>query len=315
MLRRIITRGRVLGQLSFAVHDCFRSPFTTATKTAATKHLLRYAATRQPGETDCIHRSRAMMTSTSSTGSNQLSTYLGHSSSCDIDFDLIQSRTTCTKFRDSIWSFVIYRCSQHNQPAWDSLLQSLRRSIQQSLGYYSREEMLQSHDLHVIDDKTLDGATSHQVREHFQAWVPKNLEDRLQPNATDMEDDLSWIYATTTPRYVYCLFVDDICLESVDYPSIDSPVVKLLWKDWESPWPVQERNYTTPAPFHDGGTEYDEEDVGWMYMPVHDYFDKYDLLGTTDWDAQYVRPPYIDYSEDESNMVGHWRQKPSDKEA
>lgn len=160
----------------------------------------------------------------------------------------------------------------------------------------------------------ISGATSHQVRDHFQSWVPKNLEDRLRPDATNLEDYVGWLRATSTPRYKCCLFVDDICLESVDQPGCDTPTVKILCKDWESPFPPEERNYTVPAPFHDGATEYDEEDVGWMYMPLHYYMDKYEVLGSWDWDDIYVRPPYIDGSEDETNFIGHWRQKSLNKE-
>lgn len=160
----------------------------------------------------------------------------------------------------------------------------------------------------------ISGATSHQVRDHFQSWVPKNLEDRLRSDATNLEDYVGWLRATSTPRYKCCLFVDDICLESVDQPGCDTPTVKILCKDWESPFPPEERNYTVPAPFHDGATEYDEEDVGWMYMPLHYYMDKYEVLGSWDWDDIYVRPPYIDGSEDETNFIGHWRQKSLNKE-
>ncbi|KAK9446275.1 chitinase [Metarhizium brunneum] len=213
-------------------------------------------------------------------------TYLDYTLSPDINFDHIKSTMTCTKFHDSIWGFVIYRCSQGEQTAWDRLLQALRRKVQEDAS----------------------GATSHQVRDHFESWVPKNLEDRLRPDATNSQNDVG-VHATSTPRYEYCLFVDDVCLESVDHPGVNSPVVKLLHKNWESPFPPQERNYTVPAPSHDGATEYHEEDVGWMYMPLQEYLYKYDLLGKGDWDDQYVRPPYIDGTEDEGGFVGHWRQE------
>lgn len=242
-------------------------------------------------------------------------TYLDYTSSPDIDFDHIKSNMTCIKFHDSTWGFVIYRCSQGNQTAWVRLLQALRSKVQEELRFYIRQDMLEFHHLHAIDDETLYGATSHQVRDHFQSWVPKNLEDRLRPDAANPQDDVDWLYATCTPRYEYCLFVDDLCLESVDHPGVNSPVVKLLCKNWESPFPPQERNYTVPAPFHDGATEYEEEDVGWMYMPLQEYLHKYDLLGKGDWDDQYVRPPYIDGTEDESEFVGHWRQESLSEEA
>ncbi|KAM0523146.1 hypothetical protein ACHAPE_001638 [Trichoderma viride] len=166
----------------------------------------------------------------------------------------------------------------------------------------------------------ISGATSHQVREHFQSWVPKNLEDRVRPDAANLEDNMGWLglqYATSTPRYEYCLFADDICLESMDQSGYDMPVVKILPRDWESSLSPEEMSQPVPAPYHDGVTEYWEEDVGWMYMPLNDYMDKYDLLGrvSTDWYDQYVRPPYMWGGEDETNFVGHWRKKSSSEEA
>jgi hypothetical protein len=109
--------------------------------------------------------------------------------------------------------------------------------------------------------------------------------------------------------------VDDLCLESADHLGVTSPVVKLLRKNWESPFLPQERDYAVQVPFHDDFTEYEEEDVGWMYMPLQEYLHKYDLLGKDDWDDQYARPPYIDGTEDESEFAGHWRQESLSVEA
>ncbi|KAG6005152.1 hypothetical protein E4U21_000406, partial [Claviceps maximensis] len=145
------------------------------------------------------------------------------------------------------------------------------------------------------------GATSHQVRDHFQSWVSENLEARLSPDATDSEDYINWLHATSTPRYVYCLFADDICLESMDHPDFNSPVVKILDKNW-GPLSLEERNYTVHAPYHDGASEDSEEDVGWMYLPLQHYLWKYDWLAKSDWETAYVRPPYIDGSETESDF-------------
>ncbi|KAH8126559.1 hypothetical protein LI328DRAFT_131475 [Trichoderma asperelloides] len=310
MLQRIAAGGRALRQISIPIRNCSKSLFTSLTTTGATTRSARHSATGR-GEADLICRPRAMMSNISA-GPSQFSetgTYLDDISTPDVDFDRIKSTMTCTKFHDSIWGFVIYRCSQGNQAAWDRLLQALRSEVQDNLRYYIRPDLLEFHDLHVIDDKALYGATSHQVRDHFQSWVPKNLEDRVRLGATNLDDNVDWLYATSTPRYKYCLFVDDICLESVDQPGSHRPAVKLLCKDWESPYPPEERNYSVPAPFHDGATEYDEEDVGWMYMPLDYYIHKYDVLGKCDWDDQYVRPPYIEGFENEETFIGHWRQK------
>lgn len=55
-------------------------------------------------------------------------------------------------------------------------------------------------------------------------------------------------------------------------------MVKLLCKDWKDPLSSEVRQSAVVHPrFHDGVTEYDEEDVGWMYMPVSVYVE----TGTT----------------------------------
>lgn len=82
-------------------------------------------------------------------------TYLDYTSSPDIDFDHIKSNMTCIKFHDSTWGFVIYRCSQGNQTAWVRLLQALRSKVQEELRFYIRQDMLEFHHLHAIDDETL----------------------------------------------------------------------------------------------------------------------------------------------------------------
>ncbi|KAL7922554.1 hypothetical protein ACQKWADRAFT_292773 [Trichoderma austrokoningii] len=303
MLQRTLARGRALRQISNATRNCSRSQSTSLTKIDVTTR----------SEAGRVCRPRAMMSSSSAASSHIFGNEIciGH----DVDFDRIKSRMTCSKFHDSVWGLVIYRCYQGHQSAWDRLLQAVRSNVQESLRYYSCEDLSQFHDLHVIDDKTLYGATSHQVREHFQSWAPKSLEDRLRPGATKLESDIGWLYATSTPRYDYCLFADDICLESVDQSGCHMPVVKILCRDWESPWSLEEKNRPVPAPYHDGFTEEWEEDVGWMYLPVSNYVYNYHVLGRCDWYDQYVRPPYIDGDEDETTFVGHWRQEASNEEA
>ncbi|KAG5939988.1 hypothetical protein E4U60_000664 [Claviceps pazoutovae] len=122
-------------------------------------------------------------------------------------------------------------------------------------------------------------------------------------------------------EYKHCLYVDDVCIESLDQDDADCPVVKILDKTWEPPTPEEIKEIeeteglgvvgdgSTPAPFHDGLTDDWEENVGWMYMPVKSYLELYFTLVKWDWLDVYVRPPYIDWTEDESTFIGHWRNK------
>ena len=148
------------------------------------------------------------------------------------------------------------------------------------------------------------------MREHFNAWAPESLRSRLRPDTTCTIEDIGHTGVDTTPRYLYCLVVDEICLESLEYPFPGScPAVKLVLGDWQSPWSPEEKLQEICEPFHDGFTEYDEEDVGWMYMPVDSYVDLYTNLQVDGWD-NYVRPPYTLHTfGDESKLVGHWRRK------
>lgn len=139
--------------------------------------------------------------------------------------------------------------------------------------------------------------------------MPKNLEARLRPDTTCTISDVSHLSVDITPRYNYCLVVDEICLESIEHPEALESVVKLIWRDWECPWSPEEKLQGVQPPFHGGITEFAEEDVGWMYLPLLFYMDKYENFHNWCWDDMYVRPPFIDGTEDQTNMVGHWRRK------
>ncbi|KAG6000756.1 hypothetical protein E4U21_005027 [Claviceps maximensis] len=132
---------------------------TPLTKTAGVATLLtRYSPTAR-SDADASCRPRAMTSSSpagDSAGVSSSETYLDwNMSKPDMDFDHIKSTMTCDRFRDSVWGFVIYRCSRGHQSAWDRMLQDLRGQVQESLRFYIRQDLLPFHDLHVIDDPEL----------------------------------------------------------------------------------------------------------------------------------------------------------------
>ncbi|KAG5915597.1 hypothetical protein E4U61_004446 [Claviceps capensis] len=126
------------------------------------------------------------------------------------------------------------------------------------------------------------------ARRHFQSWIPENIKTRLWPVVTDLSDIRYNYLVDMTPRYKYCLYVDDLCIESLDQDGV--PVVKILDKAWEPYTPEELKELeesedlgamadgSTPAPFHDGFTDDWEEDVGWIYMPVRYHLDRYFTL-------------------------------------
>ncbi|KAG5986780.1 hypothetical protein E4U52_008281, partial [Claviceps spartinae] len=207
---------------------------------------------------------------------------------------------------------------------WKRMLQNIRSELEyKNTDYYISRDLVPFHNLYPIGDPSLYGAPMDQVRAHFRSWIPENINSRLRPEATDLDDITYKHLAGMTPRYKYCLYVDDLCIESLDQDETDSDclAVKILDKDWEpyTPEDIKELEEseglgvigdgTTPAPFLDGLTDDLKENVGWMYMPVMFYLEKYFMLVKDEWDEQYVRPPYIYGWEDGGRFIGQWRNK------
>lgn len=217
------------------------------------------------------------------------------------------------------WGFCIYRCTFKDNVAWNKMLQLIRQNVQESLELClppgeERTELLEAHDLVIHDEPKFDGATSHEVRDHFHGWVAEQL-----PKVVDTPETLQRILHSHSekdqyagPEYEFgarfnlALFVDDISLESMDH--MLDPVVKIMYKQWGDLSP-EERNYKINPEWHDGTTDEGEEDVGWMYMRVMEYVDTYDRFARTHdaiWFDEYIRPPLL-YSCDEADQPGFWR--------
>ncbi|KAJ5357649.1 hypothetical protein N7541_004807 [Penicillium brevicompactum] len=217
------------------------------------------------------------------------------------------------------WGFCIYRCTFKDNVAWSKMIQLIRQNVQKSLELClppgeERAELLEAHDLVIHDEPKFDGATSHEVRDHFHGWVaeqlpkvfetPETLQMMLQSHSdTDQHPGPEFGLGA---RFNLALFVDDICLESMDH--MREPVVKIMYKPWGDLSP-EERNYKIDPEWHDGTTGEWDEDVGWMYMSVGDYVDMYDRYAWTDdyiWIDEYSRPPLMN-SCDKAKLPGFWR--------
>ncbi|KAL4808172.1 hypothetical protein BDV18DRAFT_158284 [Aspergillus unguis] len=201
------------------------------------------------------------------------------------------------------WGFVVYRCTyKDNNPQWQRMLNALNIGITEGLEIYERPDLLSSHRLTVMDDAAkYDGATAHDVRDYFHAWVTGEL-------PTVLKDPIIWddavlgtneegaVQMQLGARYNFCLLVDDVCLESLD--RMERPVVKLLcrFQGYREPG---DRGYGVHPEFEDGEMEFDEEDVGWMYMSVGEYCSHYkDLVDANNWYLTYVRPPGMMFMND-----------------
>jgi hypothetical protein len=148
------------------------------------------------------------------------------------------------------WGFVTYLCTYGNDEAWERMVKLIKDSLQgqakqktivnhggKDWDDLEVQHLLWRHELTLIEDRDkLDGATSHEVRDHFIHWVKDEL---IQKRLSSASDEVHRALANSRPgrmgpdrvlgpRYNFCLFVDDICLEYLD--KMASPVVKILWK-------------------------------------------------------------------------------------
>lgn len=217
----------------------------------------------------------------------------------------------------------MYRCTYKDQKAWEQMLQLIQEGIHGSFENGDAHglegaDLLPYHQIIMNDNpKNFDGATSHEVRDHFNVWVaeqlplvsasPRWLQQAPREDKPFHQPGPEYGFGA---RYNFALFVDDICLESVDH--MRRPVVKIMSKQWGNLTP-KERNYEIYLGWHDGTTEMDEEDVGWMYMHANEYVELYDKLEYAHlcaWYNSYVRPPQMDpYWGDESSLPGFWRNQ------
>ncbi|KAL4941390.1 hypothetical protein BDV06DRAFT_223146 [Aspergillus oleicola] len=181
--------------------------------------------------------------------------------------------------------------------------------------FEERMDLLPSHQLCIIEDPiNFDGATPHQVQEHFATiWVQNELTRVLEDPGKrtcrvhgpgGIEHDPAECLMGT--RYNFCLFVDQICLESLD-ETPSRPVVKFFAKDWEkiAPEDYHSHVYNLRADhgYEDGMTNDPGEDVGWMYIEKAAAFGK---LGFITWIECHVAWELEE--ERESNVFLRWLQ-------
>ncbi|EAU33403.1 predicted protein [Aspergillus terreus NIH2624] len=191
---------------------------------------------------------------------------------------------------DSPWGFVVYRCSYRDNSQWQRMVRLITSSVEESLTLNRRIDLLSRHRLTIMDDAT--------------------REQRKSPvNGGESSIDVEMTLGT---RYNFCLFVDDIALESLDRMSL--PTIKLLCRFFGIRGP-DERDYVVHPDYEDGETAEEHEDVGWMYTCVVDYCDIYTrLVESSDWYEEYCRPPWLKFC-DEDEFPGFWRKKGSKAKA
>ncbi|KAF5021894.1 hypothetical protein F66182_6042 [Fusarium sp. NRRL 66182] len=189
------------------------------------------------------------------------------------------------------WGFVIYRCAYADQSQWDRYFEFFKAAVEDELEYRGLSSLLMKYcDWTVIHDPaTLDGASKDIVRQRFAAWAAGRSAERDGPGADRPTVELM-------PRFRYCVYVDQGCLDTVDqyYSWVEegSPrhirkvVCVILDKDCD----------------HRGRGRGGQESVegclrsytGWMYAIVESIPGVYNRLSYEDLgEGDYYRPPSV----------------------
>ncbi|EFR02318.1 hypothetical protein MGYG_05315 [Nannizzia gypsea CBS 118893] len=211
------------------------------------------------------------------------------------------------------WGWVIYRTSYSDEKAWQRMKSLIHNELMDSLKISKRMDLLLFNETIYMDDKAkFEGATSHDIRDHFNNWVADTLTEQMDTTPSEQQElrdpckNESFITWSLGTRYNFCLFVDDICLESLDH--MRWPVIKVLAKNFGMRGPG-DRDYIVHPGWEDGETEEGEEEVGWMYTEVLELVSFYNtLMRIEPWYYRYCRPPSMFPPFDKSKFPGHWRK-------
>ncbi|KAF2717375.1 hypothetical protein K431DRAFT_197957, partial [Polychaeton citri CBS 116435] len=108
------------------------------------------------------------------------------------------------------WGFIIYRCTYGDQDTWSRFMVTLHDSVRKGLAHYSTEELTDSLNCSVREDaSTLDGASKDLVRQRFRDSKANAERETADSQSVQIGGHGS------TPRYNYCVHVDEDALQSV----------------------------------------------------------------------------------------------------
>jgi hypothetical protein len=203
------------------------------------------------------------------------------------------------------WGFIVIRTiyGTASEEPWNRMLELLHTTVAESLEVEGYPQLLPCHDLTIIEDEAkLAGADQYTVCDAFCAWVANDLTPRVTDEDLKSHGGAERIrirlvsneshgglhpVQDLTPRWKFCLAVDEDCLRSLQ---TNKPVVRLLTTEWD-----HDRDNAGTGTWHHGWdcSEIDEDpvEVGWMYMEVIDYVTKYRDLMCVDWTSIWEGPP------------------------
>jgi hypothetical protein len=187
------------------------------------------------------------------------------------------------------WGFVVYRCAYGNDNLWQRYVDKMKEKAILALDESGRKGLLKQYmDLTIIEDEqTLGNVSKDDVRIRFTDWAFERSDERDGVGA-------SHLFSYRLPRFAYCLYVDQTCLNSL------KAFEKFAAKGNKGKEPpitvvIVDAGFNKPK----SGREPEVEGctsryVGWMYMEVEFIPSLYNRLHSQDLDDyDYIRPPKI----------------------
>lgn len=111
------------------------------------------------------------------------------------------------------WGFRIYRCTSYeDDELWAIFLNFFKQDIHNDLSRRGGQKLFLERyaDWTVIEDKSLEGASKEEIRSQFISWRDEHSVSRQRPPMS-FDDEAS----LRLPRFTYCLYVDEDCMETV----------------------------------------------------------------------------------------------------
>ena len=204
------------------------------------------------------------------------------------------------------WGYVIYRTTYSSDDDWVEFLRRLRFRMERTFDRCNGRDILDAFTLTVFSDRSLfDGADTSSIRAHFRQWAENAFraeQQQQQPqDASVVGGGGEQVRIGQSPRYRFCMQVDEAALHSVvhDAPAPPAPDatkkgwVKLIDKSWI---PIAEDPRARPDPnVYEPIEGVNERDVGWMKVPYCRVMEEYysGNEGLNGWRTEYCRPPKV----------------------
>lgn len=160
-----------------------------------------------------------------------------------------------------LWGFVIYRTTYDNDAEWTEALHRLSHNYEHLLRQANGDDILAKFKLTVVNDPALlDGASTDDVRRHFQKWAVANCKTE-QPTPSQ-DSQYEFIRLGKSPRYHFAIQIDHDSLRSIIKNAPAPPGNALDCDAWvkviDKSWYLGRSEYEDePYEAIDGVTEHD----------------------------------------------------------